>query len=133
MMDWRSLRSAVERTHPATLADSAEAYGRRVLIFDTAKLLLSWVVECDNCRGKGTVTVQTSLGPMITDDVMCRPCSGRGWTPDPATVEKVANAIYDLPYDHLELRDWGEESVADPAKVIAEAVLLALLEPEGER
>lgn len=120
-MDWRALRDAVERTHPATLADSAEAYGRRVLIFDTAKLLLSWVVECDKCSGFGRLvyprsTYEDGPGP-------CPSCDGRGWTPDPATVEKVAKVVYSQYYG---------PSMSEPRPTareygIAEAALLAVL------
>jgi len=43
--------------------------------------------------------------------------------PSDEMVEAAANAVDDLPYDTLELRNWGEESVPDPALVVARAAL----------
>jgi hypothetical protein len=42
-------------------------------------------------------------------------------------IEAGAEAIADLPYDTLELRNWGQEGVADPYRIVSEAALDAVL------
>lgn len=48
-------------------------------------------------------------------------------------IEAMANGIYDMPYDTVELRNWGEESVPDAPAVLAAAALDALLDLLTER
>jgi hypothetical protein len=44
----------------------------------------------------------------------------------------MADAIADLPYDTLELRNWGEEGIADPYPIIALAAWLAEHEEDSD-
>ena len=87
------------------------------------KRTLPGFAECPECEGDG-------IGLAWPDDAgtepyPCESCSGVGVVPGPETVEAVADALADLPYDTLELRNWGDEPVPYVHVVVARAALLA--------
>lgn len=42
-------------------------------------------------------------------------------------IEAGADAMMELPYDTLELRNWGHDSVADPASILSAAAFDAVV------
>lgn len=88
---------------------------------------------CLTCMGTGGVRVPC-YRCMYSDRAHshnCSDCQGTGQVPDDPTVEVVADGIADLPFDILELRNWGEEPVADPYIVAARAALVAYAKLHG--
>lgn len=69
-----------------------------------------------------------------TDDKMALKGSGGPMTDLRADlIEAGADAVVGLPYDTLELRNWGEESVADPYRIVSQACLDTFLTTLADR
>lgn len=84
-----------------------------------------FTTPCETCDGTGTERVPRGDYTKVTT---CPDCDGLGLVPSNDATEAVADAIADLPYDTLELRNWGSESVADPYRIVARAAISALIE-----
>lgn len=137
----KTLNEDLERTHPATLADSAEAYQRRVNIFKAASVLAGVVEVCPNCEGTGEVDwcklckeTHRTAPPFIGCTAGAKPCSCRGGVRiKPDAVEKAAKALVEMFASEggggVEWPEWSDlfDSEAEMWRDRAEAALLAVL------
>lgn len=96
---------------------------------------------CANCKGHVVLGVHHDLvdpyGERLPPtEELCQACGETGRTrlvsiPD-ALVEAAADAIDALGFDTLELRNWGDDSVANATELVARAALSVLFPGEEE-
>lgn len=86
-----------------------------------------WVL-CETCGGQWTHNALSMHGPCPCGgglgEHVCLDCV-EGLVPSEGIIDAAADGVADLHYDTLELRNWGDESVADPYRIVARAALIA--------
>ena len=87
-------------------------------------------VVCDECEGKGALVVQSSRGPLATDDVPCSKCRGSGLVATDELREKATDTLLHVLYLGSDRSQLGSTQVRMHERA-ADAVLRLVAEHLG--